>query len=162
METPLPIDPHLATAVAVLQGAFYAVAIGGILAAVLVYRRNSEHARSRWISTIYERFYEIGERRRIREILDTAADSEDVRALVETEEADFTDYLAFLEHVCYLLDAHQVEGDDVEALFEYYLSCLRRHSVVRAYVRNPELGYERLRRRLEPPRPGATSAAKKP
>jgi hypothetical protein len=57
-------------------------------------------------------------------------------------------FLNYFESIFYLVDCRQLDGRDVEAMFEYWLGVLKRpdHRVTRIYARN--LGYERLARHL--------------
>ncbi len=48
------------------------------------------------------------------------------------------------EHVTYLVKCRQIERADVEAYFDYYLACLKRHRSVLDYVQNKSNGYEVL------------------
>jgi hypothetical protein len=76
-------------------------AVGTLVAAVIavcVYRKNSRLEQSRWASSFYEKFYESEKYKTIRESLD-GGDANEIGALVEKEEAEFTDYLNFFEHV---------------------------------------------------------------
>jgi hypothetical protein len=121
--------------------------IAGVFAAfwaVLVYRNNSRRERARWAEGLYSRFYEKDELKRVRDLLDCDAGTAEVAKLVTVESSDWTDYLNFFEFVAYLQSSKQLSKGDVDALFSYYLGCLKRHPEVVAYVRNKEKGYEFL------------------
>jgi hypothetical protein len=47
--------------------------------------------------------------------------------------------------VAYLQSSKQLSEADVQALFSYYLGCLKKHEEIAAYVQNPENGFEYLR-----------------
>ena len=71
-------------------------ALGTLVAAIIavcVYRRNSRLEQSRWASSFYEKYYEADRYKVIREALDSD-DNNQIRQLVEKEEAEFTDYLS--------------------------------------------------------------------
>lgn len=70
------------------------------------------------------------------------ANSDNANRLVIEEKAAFTDYLNFFEYVAFLKKSKQLRNRDVEALFDYYLKCLKRHDRVRTYIDNN--GYEHL------------------
>jgi hypothetical protein len=130
--------------------AFYVVAIASACAAVYTFRRNSALERTRWISSLYEKFYEGTALKRVREILDSSPSSDQIFALINRPGgSDFTDYLNFFEHIAYLQETKQVGKRDVEAIFDYYLRCLKRHPEVWEFITNPENGYEKLRALLE-------------
>jgi hypothetical protein len=121
--------------------------IAGVFAAfwaVKVYRNNSRRERARWAEGLYSRFYEKDELKRVRDVLDCEAGTAEVAKLVTVESSDWTDYLNFFEFVAYLQSSKQLSKGDVDALFSYYLGCLKRHPEVVAYVRNKEKGYEFL------------------
>ena len=50
--------------------------------------------------------------------------------------------------MAYVQSSKQLSRRDVEALFSYYLGCLKRHPEAAAYIRNPAKGYENLRKQL--------------
>lgn len=80
------------------------------------------------------RFFEKSELKQVRDTLDCEADEEAVNALVTAEGAVWTDYLNFFELVAYLQESKQVAAQDVIALFEYYIGCLKRHRAVVMYI----------------------------
>jgi hypothetical protein len=134
----------LETLKTIIEIVYHIVAIIAALGALWVYRRNSRLERTRWASSLYEKFYENERYKKIRDALDVPADNDSVNALVIEEGSEFTDYLNFFELVAYLKKSKQLNDEDVEALFDYYLKCLNRHSRVRSYIDNPERGYENL------------------
>jgi hypothetical protein len=121
--------------------------IAGIVAAfwaLWVYGNNSRRERARWAESLYTRFYEKAELKTVRDQLDCAAGDATVARLVAEETPALTDYLNFFEFVAYLQSSKQLSGTDVQALFGYYLDCLRRHKDVVGYIRNKEKGFEYL------------------
>ena len=112
--------------------------------ALWVYGNNSRRERARWAESLYTRFYEKPELKTIRDQLDCAAGDATVARLVTEETPALTDYLNFFEFVAYLQSSKQLSGTDVQALFGYYLDCLRRHTDVVGYIRNKEKGFEYL------------------
>jgi hypothetical protein len=139
----------------VLIDSLKAVQIGSYIAgvfaafwAVLVYRNNSRRERARWAENLYSRFYEKEELKQVRDLLDCSPGDEQVAELVRSEGAVWTDYLNFFEFVAYLQSSKQLSKQDVEALFRYYLDCLKSHPEAKAYIQNREKGYEYLRRIL--------------
>lgn len=121
--------------------------IAGIVAAfwaLWVYGNNSRRERARWAESLYTRFYEKPELKTVRDQLDCAAGDATVARLVTEETPALTDYLNFFEFVAYLQSSKQLSRTDVQALFGYYLDCLRRHKDVVGYIRNKEKGFEYL------------------
>ena len=121
--------------------------IAGIVAAfwaLWVYGNNSRRERARWAESLYTRFYEKPELKTVRDQLDCAAGDATIARLVTEETPALTDYLNFFEFVAYLQSSKQLSGTDVQALFGYYLDCLRRHQDVVGYIRNKEKGFEYL------------------
>jgi hypothetical protein len=130
------------------QTAYYVVGIIAALWALIVYRRNRRLEQAKWLSSFYDKFYESDKYKKVRELLDSDA-AEDIRVKVEREDADFTDYLNFFEHVAIFARSKQLLINDVEASFCYYLDCLRSNESVREYIRNDDKGYENLKSYLE-------------
>ena len=118
------------------------------MGALLVYRTNSRRERARWAESLYARFFERPELKATRDKLDCAAGDPGVGQMVTEESAALTDYLNFFEFVAYLQSSKQLQESDVEALFGYYLDCLRKHREVVAYVRDQQKGFEYLSRML--------------
>lgn len=96
---------------------------------------------------MYEKFYEREQLKNVRERLDCESNHEQVSELVLKGQADFTDYLNFFEFVAFLEYSKQLEREEIEDLFGYYLGCLKQHDRVRKYIK--ENGYERLDKLLE-------------
>lgn len=125
-------------------------ALGTLVAAIIavcVYRKNSRLEQSRWASSFYEKFYESDRYKIIRDALD-CDDANKIGTLVEKEEAEFTDYLNFFEHVAIFAKSKQLNRDDVEASFAYYLNCLSNLDAVRTYIEDEKKGYEQLKEYL--------------
>ena len=120
------------------------VATVAAIGALLVYRNNSKRERARWAEGLYARFYEKPELKKMRDQLDCVAGDAGVASLVSEESSALTDYLNFFEFVAYLKSSKQLSESDVQALFGYYLDCLRRHKDVVGYIRNKEKGFEYL------------------
>jgi hypothetical protein len=116
--------------------------VGAAIYAARIYKSNSRLERARWASSLYEKFYERQELKKVRDALDCDAGTKQVDALVSTEDSDFTDYLNFFEYVAFLKHREQLKLEEVHDLFGYYLGCLSRHAAVREYIR--QNGYERL------------------
>ena len=125
--------------------------IAGITAAfwaLFVYRSNSRRERARWAESLYARFYEKSELKALRDQLDCAPGEPSIAKLVAEESPALTDYLNFFEFVAYLQSSKQLSYTDVQAMFGYYLGCLRRHKEVVEYIYNKDKGLEYLRKIL--------------
>ena len=127
----------------------YMAGAAAAVSAVFVYRNNSRRERARWVEDLYSRFFEKGELKQVRDVLDCNSDDEKVNALVTEEGSAWTDYLNFFELVAYLQESKQVAAVAVKALFEYYIGCLKKHKDVVAYIRNESKGFKHLRRMLQ-------------
>jgi hypothetical protein len=139
--------PHLIYANA--QSIYYLMAAAGAFVAVLTYHRNSVVERARWLSSLYTKFYEAPDLKRIRTTLDESLpNATAVQELVRTEDSDFTDYLNFFEFVAYLKARGQLSKRDVAALFDYYLRLLSKHEDVRKYILDDRKGYDYLKKLL--------------
>jgi hypothetical protein len=64
--------------------------------------------RATWLSSLYSKFSEAPDLKRIRKVLDdNSADAPEVEELVRSEDSDLTDYLNFFEFMAYLTDRRQ-------------------------------------------------------
>jgi hypothetical protein len=144
MIEPVRKQPMLQDVKTIVEIVFYMVAIVGGLLAVRTYRQNQSLERSRWASSLYEKFYEKFDLKGVRRILDCSANAKEVEDFVKGEPPELTDYLNFFEHVAYLVRQNQVRRSDAEAYFDYYFSCLKRHPSVLRYVQDKSNGYEYL------------------
>lgn len=129
----------IAQVVSYLVGAFAA----GF--AARAYWRNSKTQRATWLVQLYEKFFESGHYKAMRELLDCDPNADEVNAAVAGEKSDFTDYLNFFEMVTALADSGEISDKEVLTLFEYYLGCLKAHDAVMRYVEKQKNGYEKLR-----------------
>jgi hypothetical protein len=134
--------------VKIVQILSYIAGAAAAVSAVFVYRNNSRRERARWVESLYSRFFEKGELKQVRDTLDCDSDDAKVNALVTEEGSAWTDYLNFFELVAYLRESKQLAAEDVKALFEYYIGCLKRHRVVAQYIRDESKGFKYLRRLL--------------
>ncbi len=126
----------------------YTVGAGAAVCAIWVYRNNSRRERARWAESLYSRFFEREDLKHVRDLLDCNSGDPQVSELVTRETSSWTDYLNFFEFMAYLQTSKQLSPRDVQALFGYYLECLKRHREVVEYIRNKEKGYEYLRKSL--------------
>jgi hypothetical protein len=128
------------------QSISYLLAAVSVFIAVLTYHRNAKLERARWLSTLYSKFYEAPDLKRIRKALDEhPADAGEIEELVRCEDSDLTDYLNFFEFMAYLEERGQLKKGDVAALFDYYLRLLSKHKDVRKYVLDERNGYGYLK-----------------
>jgi hypothetical protein len=116
--------------------------------AVLVYRSNARRERARWADALYSRFYVEKDLKKVRDLLDCDTDDPKVVELVKKDSADWTDYLNFFEFVQYLRASKQLSEKDVQALFGYYIDCLKKHQATMAYISDSRNGFEHLRKLL--------------
>jgi hypothetical protein len=100
--------------------------------------------RARWAESLYSRFFEKDELKKVRDLLDCEANDPKVADLVTAEGSQWTDYLNFFEFVAYLQRSKQLKRRDVDSLFDYYFKCLARHKSVADYIQKPENGFESL------------------
>ena len=125
------------------------LAAAGVLGAVRIYYRKVALERATWLSSLYSKFYEAPDLKRIRKVLDdNPPDAPQVEELVRNEDPDLTDYLNFFEFMAYLEVRGQLSRSDVAALFDYYLRLLSKHKDVREYVVEGRNGYDYLKKLL--------------
>jgi hypothetical protein len=125
------------------------LAAAGVLGAVRIYYRKVALERATWLSSLYSKFYEAPDLKRIRKVLDeNLPDAPQVEDLLRNEDPDLTDYLNFFEFMAYLEARGQLSRRDVAALFDYYLRLLSKHKDVRRYVLDDRNGYGYLKKLL--------------
>ena len=132
-------------ATSIVQMASYTAGAIAAVSAYRVYRHNARLQRATWVSSLYTKFFEQPALKLVRDRIDCGADDPAIGEMVREEPAELTDYLNFFEFVAYLYRVHQLTRDDVEALFGYYLACLKKHRTLHNYIQSPEKGYEYLR-----------------
>lgn len=110
------------------------------------YRDAARRERANWARDLYTRFYEKNDLKAVREVLDCDSPSAEVTVFIGGESPELTDYLNFFEFVAYLQVSDQLKKADVDDLFKYYLDCLKRHDAVRAHIKEPKKGFEKLRK----------------
>ncbi len=111
---------------------------------VLADRKSAKADHAKWVTQLYEKFYENAELKVVRESIDCGGVDE-VRQIVRDQRPEFTDYLNFFEYVAYLRRNGQLTTSEVQSLFGYYLDCLQSNGDIMAYVENTSShGYELL------------------
>jgi hypothetical protein len=130
-----------------VQAISYGIAALSALLSMINYWRNARLERLKWISTLYTKFFEQQILKTMREALDCSPDAETVANLIKKEPPELTDYLNFFEFVTYLAKSKHISKDDMRAMFEYFLGCLKQHPCLRIYIK--QKGYEHLDAFLE-------------
>lgn len=121
------------------------VGVAGAIVALVTYRNNSKRERAKWAVQLFEKFYEADRYLKVREALDSRETTAEIHELVDSESAEFTDYLNFFEMVAFLAKSRQLSVSEILGLFQYYLGCLKRHTIVMVYVNAKSNGFEHLR-----------------
>jgi hypothetical protein len=113
------------------------MAVYAAIQGVKEYRNRTRTERMRWLEEFYERFYENKRFRVIRQLIDFD-DFAGIRSLLERDTLagasfdqlerdlfdDFTDYLNFFEMLVYLGNRGQIQREELESMFGYYLRSL--------------------------------------
>jgi hypothetical protein len=151
--------------VGLVAGALYAAAV-----AVREYRRGlrGDHERTKlekakWLSELFVSFYEKEKYKEIRRMIDFGEIDEILRLIREDLKPNpkfskedqelfdgFTDYMNLFEFVAYLNRLNQLDGEDIKAMFAYYLQRLvnvDESGEIRNYLRSN--GYGNLIHLLE-------------
>ena len=117
--------------------------------AAYTYYRSANLEQAKWQASLYEKFYEKPDLKKVREILDSDDEiSLEITKLIHDETPEFSDYLNFFEFVAFLsLKSKQLKIDEVDDLFGYYLDCFNRRSDIRSYV--SEKSYELVGKLLD-------------
>jgi len=150
-------------------GWFEAVAIAGAsAAAILTWRASINLRRGELYQKLFDQFYADDRYKRMRAAVDPSKanefakltavfelyqrgkvtdGAESVAALEEFGEA-LTDYLNFFEFVATLEGNKRLGGDDISALFNYYLKNLAHSPALADYIQGDENSFEALDRLL--------------
>jgi len=118
--------------------------------------------RLKWLQQLFESFYAVDRYKSIRQQIDydglkrlmplllrSEHDPESLRSEERTEVDMFTDYLNFFEWIAFLESKEQLDFEDVDAMFNYYLKRLLQvdhDEQLRKYIRDQ--GFEELDRLL--------------
>ncbi len=115
---------------------------------LFTYSRSVSLEKAKWMKELYEKFYEHGELKKIRDLLD-GGNSTEISDLVGKELPSFTDYLNFFEFLGYLHESGQISSEEVRGMFDYYLRNLKQTKPVADYIADPKKGFEKLQRLLK-------------
>lgn len=118
--------------------------IGAVWALYLFHRRLASD-RAKWVTALYEKFYENKDLKYVRQVID--CDNDDagraaIGKLIANHEREFTDYHNFFEYVAYLRMERHLTQKEVDGLFSYYLDCLKKHPEVVEYTK--KYGFRKL------------------
>lgn len=104
---------------------------------------------SKWAAQLSERFFG-SQFREVREVIDVdEKGSAPLQKWIREEDERLTECLNLFELIAYLEESKQITWEDVQAIFCYYLRCLKSHEALRNYLRLPNKSYEKLERLLE-------------
>ena len=105
--------------------------------------------RSKWAAQLSQRFFGP-EFREMRAVIDVDASHLDgLIDWISREDERLTECLNLFELIAYLESSTQIQWGDVQAIFCYYLRCLKRHAVLLNYISNEANSYEHLKRLLD-------------
>lgn len=116
------------------------VTIYAAIKAVAVYKDNSKLERAKWLSNLYEKFYERRGLKEVREQIDCPTDDAQVAELISRRESNLADYLNFFQFIVYLKDNGQLTQEEIKFMFNYYLLCLKKHGNLRNYMKDNGFG----------------------
>jgi hypothetical protein len=136
-------------------------AIIGAIIAVPAYRQNSRLNRTKWLESLFERFYESDRYVIVRDVIDDNAKENNMeafelavaKALGKSNDnragrIALNNYLNFFEFVANLEVLRQLKKEELNLLFSYDLDQLKKHSVLRPYIDADDNGFEKLRELL--------------
>ena len=133
-----------------IKGIGSLVALGTAGFAVFTYFRNSRTKAAEFLLTLHKTFFVDSTYQAMKTLLDCDGVEEEakLKAAVDAETAEFTDFLNFFELVAYLDSIETLDRKDTEALLGYYLNRLREKVPVWEYIKKTSHGFENLRRLL--------------
>ena len=117
------------------------VAIAGIVITVITYRKNTRLERAKWLNGLYEKFYEKDTYKEIRLIIDYETPTYD--DLIEAIKADtkpelqekLVDYLNFFEFIATLNKTRQLNIEEINLVFGYYIQIIDKNIVITDFVK---------------------------
>ena len=132
-------------------------AIIGAIIAVPAYRQNSRLNRTKWLESLFERFYESDRYVIVRDVIDDNMDGNNMDALElaianalgkssdnRAGRIALNNYLNFFEFVANLEVLKQLKKEELDLLFSYDLDQLKKHSILRPYIDDTKNEFENL------------------
>jgi len=131
-----------------IENLFYVVSVLGIILTICTYRRNSKLERTKWLYSLYEKFYEQQQYKDIRRIIDYETEEIEKiqKGIKEGNEVklveSLVDYLNFFEFIGSLWKMKQLSLDEIRMVFEYYINRIADFDFLVNFIRTQ--GFENL------------------
>jgi hypothetical protein len=121
----------------------------GTWVGLCTYKKTAKLKRAEWLRSLYEKFYEQPQYKKIRQAIDY--ETEDLQKIVfgienggETELLEsFNDFLNFFEFIAVLWKLEQISLDEIRMIFEYYIRRMGDFDFILKYLE--EEGFENLK-----------------
>lgn len=120
----------------------------GVFLAVYTYLKTAKLKRAEWLCSLYEKFYEEPQYKKIRRILDyKSAELDKIRRGIKGGGDEellelLVDYLNFFEFIGTLWKMKQLSLNEVRMVFEYYIKRVADFDFLMDYIKNE--GFENL------------------
>ncbi|MHB8181788.1 MAG: hypothetical protein ACYC45_02420 [Acidithiobacillus ferriphilus] len=126
----------------ILKALFYLTGLLGFIVGVWTYRASLSLQRAKWLSELYDKFYHQDRYHEMRKTLDYMQPDE-IKHLSEALnshsenalEEEFVDYLNFFHFIAILVESNQITHKEVNLMFSYYISMLRKHDFIINYMK---------------------------
>jgi gamma-glutamylcyclotransferase (GGCT)/AIG2-like uncharacterized protein YtfP len=125
-----------------LNLAGFVLNFGGLAMVVRAFGISNRLERARWASQLNLQFFSP-EYRAMRQAL-ASQDPAQIMVLIQTEPAEFVEFLNFFETVAYLRNHGQIEDPDLATIFRSYPGEFRKHPYLSAYLQDPLKPYKEL------------------
>ncbi len=130
--------------------------VGGIIT-ICTYRQNSRLRRAKWLNSLYEKFYEQSNYKKMRRIIDYG--TKEIEAIKkatkeggsEELQEELNDFLNFFEFIGSLWKMKQLSLREIRMVFEYYIKRIADYEFIVDYIRTQ--GFENLNVLLSEIRP---------
>lgn len=133
---------------AILEIIFKLLTVAGIIIAVFTYLKNTKIAQAKWLSELFEKFYEKEMYKEIRLLIDyktlkyhTLINSIEVDTEPELQEK-LVDYLNFFEFISTLNVEKQLTLRQINLVFGYYINSINQSEEIVAFIQKS--GFQNL------------------
>jgi hypothetical protein len=144
------MDPEVIIWIEILGKLIGGLVVGiGVLVAVFNYRKLAKIRRAEWLKSLFEKFFENDLYKEVRGWIDYDEVTEKLEndfVSKRANEEKFTDFLNFFEFIGLLYDRKELELDEINALFDYYLRKIKSNGKCAEWI--DKFGFEKLRHLL--------------
>jgi hypothetical protein len=120
------------------------IAFAGFRVASLSLQTTRGLNRAKFLYDLHRDFFVQGTYKSTLDALDEPSGDPRIVGLVSAEDSDLLGLLNAFELVAYFEHTKQLKFEDTDALLDYYLRCIQRHTELRQYISNKNKSFEHL------------------